>query len=258
MNFARIKSGFLKATFLVLLLFIAGVQHSSATITAHYETDPTLCPAEDDMQFPGFKCVFGESICGVDANNVAQCYNSMATISPPVGTTPSTTQYTADFGGGYLINCFAQPKDSAAPYCDNDGAWLCNRDSSCYGSPVNKQTTCTGAGTFSCGDCRSGYQSCDGNAADCEVQTEVTNYPTGAHNHYDASCVAACDTNYLDCDGEGIGASDGCEILNGGTCDTHAVYNGCSGGAGVCQCATNYYDCNSDLGQSGDGCEVLS
>ncbi|MFA7718064.1 MAG: hypothetical protein WC875_05095, partial [Candidatus Absconditabacterales bacterium] len=90
----------------------------------------------------------------------------------------------------------------------------------------------------------------------CEVQTNVTDYPTGDNNNYGASCTARCDTNYLDCDEGGIGIGNGCEILDGGTCDAHATYDGCSLGDGNCVCSSGYYDCNGDLGLSGDGCEV--
>ncbi|MDD4287313.1 MAG: hypothetical protein PHO20_01500 [Candidatus Peribacteraceae bacterium] len=241
-------------TILTLFFFMMAAGKVFATVTAHYETDPTLCP-DEDVQFPGQKCPAGLGICGVDNSNIPQCYD-MSLVTAPIATATSTTQYSASFGGGYIINCFTQPLDSVAPYCDNDGAWLCNRDSSCYSAPTNKLTTCTGAGTFSCGACRSGYQDCDAEAGTCEVQTNVTDYPTGAHNNYGAICAAQCDTNYLDCDGEGIGNTDGCEINNGGACDTHAVYNGCSGGLGNCQCSSTYYDCNSDLGLGGDGCEI--
>jgi hypothetical protein len=252
---SHIKSGFIKTIFIALLVLSAGVQQASSTVTGHYETDPTLCPDRDD-QFPGIVCPFGQKICGVDPSNVPQCFIMSNFSAVPASGQTSITQHTASFGGGYVINCFVQPLDSAAPYCDNNGSWLCNRDSSCYNAPVNMYTTCTGAGTYSCATCRSGYQDCDANAGTCEVQTSVTNYPTGAHNNYGAACAPTCDTNYLDCDGEGEENTDGCEILNGGTCDSHAVYNGCSGGLGVCQCSSGYYDCNSDLGLGGNGCEV--
>lgn len=245
--------GILK-TAMIAGLLVAGVPRAGATITAHYETDPSLCPVED-AQFPGQKCPSGLQICGVNLSSIPQCYDNEG-ISAPEATATSNTQYTAGFGGGYIIDCFATPLDSAAPYCDVNGAWLCNRDNSCYSAPVNKATTCTGPGTYSCGDCRSGYQDCDEATTTCEVQTSVTNYPTGANNNYGASCTAQCDTNYLDCDGLGAGTGNGCEILNGGTCDTHATYSGCSGGTGNCQCASNYYDCNDNIGDGVDGCEI--
>lgn len=235
-------------------LLVLSVTRATATITAHYETDPALCPAED-VQFPGQKCPSGLQICGVNGSNIPQCYDN-ADIVAPIATATSNTQYTESIGGGYIIDCFTTPLDSAAPYCDVNGAWLCNRDDSCYDAPVNKATTCTGAGTYSCGACRSGYQDCDAAATTCEVQTSVTDYPTGAHNNYGASCAAQCDTSYLDCDTLGAGVGNGCEILNGGTCDTHAVYSGCSGVAGNCQCSSGYFDCNADLGTGGNGCEV--
>ena len=256
MNFTPMRNGFIKATFIVVLVFSAGIQSASSTITGHYETDPTLCP-DEDAQFPGQKCPSGQKICGVNASDVPQCYDMTTFGDDPASGTTSLVQYTSDYGGGYVINCFVQPLDSAAPYCDNNGAWICNRDNSCYNAPTNKSTTCTGAGTYSCGACRSGYQDCDADTGTCEVQTSVTNYPTGAHNNYGAACAATCDTNYLDCDEEGIGATDGCEILNGGTCDTSAVYSGCSALAGNCVCSSGYYDCNSDLGLGGNGCEIL-
>src|SRR3989339_768620 len=235
-------------------LLLVSIPRAGATITAHYVTDPSSCPVEDS-QFPGQKCPSGLQICGVNGSSIPQCYDN-AEIAAPLATATSNTQYTASIGGGYIIDCFTTPLDSAAPYCDVNGAWLCNRDNSCYSAPVNKATTCTGPGTYTCGDCRSGYQDCDGVTTTCEVQTSVTNYPTGANNNYGASCAAQCDTNYLDCDSSGAGVGNGCEILDGGTCDTHAIYDGCSAAAGNCQCSTDYYDCNSDLGLSGDGCEI--
>ncbi|KKW38110.1 MAG: Filamentous hemagglutinin, partial [Candidatus Peribacteria bacterium GW2011_GWC2_54_8] len=222
--------------------------------TPQYVSDPTECPSED-AQFPGQKCSGGLNICGVDdstGTEVTQCYDN-STISAPGSTTSSNTQYTASLGGGYIIDCYADV-DAAAPYCDNNGSWLCNRDESCY-TTQKRATTCTGAGAFTCGDCRSGYQDCTGDST-CEVQTNVTNYPTGANNNYGASCAAQCDTNYLDCDGGGEGAGDGCEILDGGSCGTNAVYDGCSAGAGNCVCSSGYNDCDASGADAGNGCEI--
>ncbi|MCF7845089.1 MAG: hypothetical protein K9M03_04670 [Kiritimatiellales bacterium] len=216
---------------LILVLFCSIIDTGIMAVSEpNYVTDPSTCP-DSDAQFPGQKCPAGLMICGVNGSDIPQCYDT-SNIPEPVSTVTSTTQYTASLGGGYIIDCFAQPLDSAAPYCDNNGAWLCNRDSTCYNNPINKLTTCTGAGEFTCGACRNGYQTCNGDDSGCEVQTNVTNYPTGDNNNYGASCTAQCDTGYLDCDASGIDAGNGCEVRDNSECTTvqgvSGTYDGCT------------------------------
>lgn len=254
MNTRRNILNGLSISFLIGAMVLGVVELAEASVTANYVNDPSTCPTQDG-QFPGQKCPTGTNICGANGSDIPQCYDT-STISAPTSTGSSNTQYTASLGGGFIIDCFAQPLDSAAPYCDNNGSALCNRDASCY-STQYRDTSCTPNvfGAYSCGDCRSGYQDCAGDSV-CEVTTGSTNYPTGANNNYAASCAAQCDSGYLDCDSGGAGSGDGCEILNGGSCGTNAVYDGCSGGSGNCQCSSGYNDCDSSGASAGNGCEI--
>ncbi len=213
-----------------------------ATPTAYYVTDPVQCPSEHD-QFPGQKCSGGLDICGyvtTTTGDVAQCYDT-STMADPSSPATSNTQYSGVLGGGFVLNCFAAA-DGAAPFCDNGGAWLCNRASACY-TTKQRDTVCAApagdVSAYSCGSCRTGYQDCAGDDA-CEVQTGVTNYPTGANNNYAASCTAQCDTGYLDCDASGAGSGNGCEIQDGAACTVGSIsgtYDGCT-----CVPHKNYFE----------------
>ncbi|MDD5026612.1 MAG: hypothetical protein PHH13_04555, partial [Candidatus Peribacteraceae bacterium] len=70
--------GILK-TAMIAGLLVAGVPRAGATITAHYETDPSLCPVED-AQFPGQKCPSGLQICGVNLSSIPQCMTMRASV----------------------------------------------------------------------------------------------------------------------------------------------------------------------------------
>lgn len=239
-------------TIISLILLFKVKNAYQAVETPYYVSDPALCPQED-VQFEGQKCPANLKICGVNDDDIPQCYDT-SVMSYPSGTSTSNTLYSASLAGGYVLNCFAQPLDSAAPYCDNNGAWFCNRDSTCY-SAKYRDTVCQADGGAECGSCRSGYQDC-GSDDICEVRTGVTNYPTGANNNYGASCTAQCDSGYLDCDAGGAGSTNGCEVQDNAACGTNAIIDGCDGSVGNCVCQTNYYDCDSSGPDSGNGCEI--
>ncbi|PIR49126.1 hypothetical protein COU80_00025 [Candidatus Peregrinibacteria bacterium CG10_big_fil_rev_8_21_14_0_10_55_24] len=247
------------ALVLVAAVFAWGVQRAFSAVSApHYVTDPAECPDEDE-EFPGQKCPYGTVICGVNDGDIPQCYDP-TNIAAPVSSASSNTQYTASLGGGYIIDCYAQPLDSAAPYCDNNGSAYCNRSDTCY-TDKKRATTCTAGsfGAFACGNCRTGYQDCLGDDV-CEVTTGVTNYPNEDNSNYAASCTAQCDSGYLDCNVNLGSAVDGCEIDVGGICGagtSHAVFGAsCDGTSGDCNCSSGYLDCNADLTVDSGQCEI--
>lgn len=220
---------------------------AQAQAATRWVSNPSSCPQSDPTNFPGQNCT-PQNMCG-DTSGVAQCFNT-AGISAPAGSVLSTTQHTAAYGGGYVINCFAV-SDAASPLCDNNGSAWCNTDPSCFGGGNNRQTQCTGgtwasagAGAFSCGACLTTHLDCGGDTK-CEVQKNTTNYGTGSNNHYGTSCLLAdvrCDTNYFDCDASGAGAGNGCEALRSGAC------TGAGGLAGTWSCSVNAGGTCSDGG----------
>ncbi|MDD5055304.1 MAG: kelch repeat-containing protein [Candidatus Peribacteraceae bacterium] len=225
-----------------------------SALATYYVNDPAECPASSSS-YPGQQCP--TNICGIDSG-ILQCYDT-STISSPLISATSNTQYTSGIGGGYIIDCFSS-LDSAAPYCDNNGSAYCNRDDSCY-STQKRATTCTANqfGAYTCGDCRSGYQDCAGDST-CEVITGSTNYPGEDNSNYGSSCSVQCDSSYLDCNANLGSAVDGCEIHVGGTCGggtSYAVYGAsCNGSEGSCACSSGYLDCNGDLTVSSGTCEI--
>jgi len=233
-----------------------------AAVVDSYKGNPALCPATDATSFPGQNCT-PQNICGysTDAgNDYAQCYSTSALTPSGSGNSGIgvSSKLLSGVQGGYILNCNVAA-DAAAPYCDNSGSFWCNADTTCLTNKV--VTTCTSAkwatdsggtatdGAFTCAtapdnddtNCLSGYISCDGNTAACEVTKNSTNYPTGANNHYGTSCLAAaarCDTGYLDCDSTTVTVGNGCEAArtNGGACT-----NGTAPGV---------WSCTTDVGGS--------
>jgi len=193
--------------FLVLIAF-------PAYGASEWVQDPSDCPATDETDFPGQSCNPVE-ICG-DDGGTAQCYDT-SSISYPAGDDDSNTNYSVVADGGYLIDCFATA-DGGAPYCDNGGDWWCDRNSTCY-TTNHKDTTClNGGNTYECGDCRSAYQDCDETAAICEVQTGVTAQDND-NTVFAAECGYACASGYQACEGDAAD-TEGCLYETGVTaCD---------------------------------------
>jgi hypothetical protein len=226
--------------FMVSLLSVFFFVGLSGVVSAatQWVSNPATCNMLDATNFPGQNCD-PERICG-DSSGIAQCYNT-ATLLPPAISATSNTLYSASYpNGGYILNCYAT-KDSAAPFCDNNGAYWCNRSNTCY-TTQQRDTTCTANtwATATCGSCRTGYGDCNLDGGVCEVQFNVTNYPTGGNNHYGTTCNIGdvrCDTGYYDCDATGVAVGNGCEALRSGTCTT---------GGGL----TGTWSCSVDAGGS--------
>jgi hypothetical protein len=215
----------------VLSFFILVDNVKAAT---QWVVDPGTCNITDPTNFPGQNCS-PNRMCG-DSSGIAQCYNT-ASLLPPAVSATSNTLYSASYpNGGYIVNCYATA-DAAAPYCDNSGAFWCNRSNTCYTTQL-RDTTCTANtwGTVTCGSCRTGYGDCNLDGGVCEVQFNVTNYPTGTNNHYGTTCSIGdvrCDTGYYDCDATGVAVGNGCEALRSGACTTGG------GLAGTWSCSVN-------------------
>lgn len=211
---------------------------AEANAAVNWVANPASCPQSDPANFPGQNCA-PNNMCG-DSSGIAQCYDT-ASISAPAVNVNSSVLYASALTGGYVINCFTV-SDSGSPYCDNNGAAWCNRDASCYGGGNNRLTTCLagkwayeGAGAYTCGDCLTTHLDCTGDTK-CEVQKNVTTYPTGGNNHYGTTCDAAdvrCNTSYYDCDATGVTVGNGCEAYRAGAC------TGAGGLTGTWSCAVD-------------------
>lgn len=132
------------------------------TVSAQiYVTNPAACPNEYMSQ----TCTDPPNVCGLDGTTVL-CYDT-ATIQPK-STNSSVSSGDYNSVGGFHLNCIAS-KDTASPFCDQNGALSCLQKSTCR--TQNRITTCL-AGTWGqsvCSDCKSGYNDCSGDAV-CETQ----------------------------------------------------------------------------------------
>ena len=132
------------------------------TVSAQiYVTNPADCPNEYMSQ----TCTDPPNVCGLDGTTVL-CYDT-ATIQPK-STNSSVSSGDHNASGGFHLNCIAS-KDTASPFCDQNGALSCLQKSTCR--TQNRITTCL-AGTWGqseCSNCKSGYNDCSGDAA-CETQ----------------------------------------------------------------------------------------
>ena len=183
-------------------------------LAQYWVDNPANCP----VTYSGQNCT-PNKVCGVNGST-AQCYDTDS-LTPPGGSVTSNTDQTGSYGGGYILNCYAL--DSVAnPYCDNNGAWWCDRSETCY-TTLHRDTTCVGGlmASSTCANCRSGYISCNGaydSGDGCEVQSGVTDCSAGANNNINSSCICVCDSNRYDCDASGAGVGNGCEVVNGAAC----------------------------------------
>jgi hypothetical protein len=226
---------------------------------AYYVTNPVNCPSSDGTNFPGQNCA-PQDICGA-SGSTAQCYDTSIITAPSANSTTSGggTNYACSdttCSGGFITDCYATA-DSGAPFCDNNGAFWCDQNSTCY-STKYRETTCLKDvfASSACAGCLSGRQNCTSN--NCDVITGSTNCAVGSNNNIGASCTCACDASAYDCDSSGAGVGNGCEILNGVTCGTNAIYSGCDGASGNCVCSGNYLDCDEGGESVGNGCEILN
>ena len=175
---------------------------------AYYANNPSLCPTEAYSQ----SCVGGLKVCGVNASNVVSCYNTDSLSAPAAAGNASSGTVTAS--GGYVVDCYAY--DSAAPYCNNNGAFICQQSTAC--NNLAKVTVCT-AGQWvnsTCGDCKAGYHDCDGNSANgCAGSTEhdgvACTTPLGLPGTY-SNCVCVGSVLKL-----GSDSVSGTDVRQGGT-----------------------------------------
>ena len=185
---------------IMIALFVFGLFTFFVDITkaADWVNDPNNCPTEYIPE--GVSCSGGNVICGVSG---AACIAPSLIVKRNIDSAGSQTLYSLNFGGGYLINCTAI-RDSAAPYCDNETQYWCNRDASCYGQ--YRQTIClanswAGGGlgvSFNCATtasgtnmgCISGRTNCDANP-DCETVIGSVCMVDGLPGTRNASC--GCD-----------------------------------------------------------------
>ena len=220
---------------LIMIIFTLMV---SVVLASEWVNDPTDCPATAYSQ----NCLGGEKLCGYDSGTV-YCYD-MTTLNAPGSSAETSSTNIAGFDGGYLVDCEAY--DGGDPYCDNSGAFWCDRNSTCYN--VNRNTTCTASsfGASSCGLCISGYTYCDGDLGNgCEIEIGTTIYDEN-NTVYNSTCEPECSGSYLDCD-ESLG--NGCEILNGGECyvgELIGSYQGCSGSTGNCVVGKEYFETGTE------------
>ena len=242
------------------LIFVMCVAMTLPLVSAAYwVNDPANCPATDATNFPGQDCS-PDNICG-DSSGFAQCYDASLLSAPSSNATTSSNVDDGSFDGGYLVNCEVS-SDASSPFCDNSGAFWCDRNSACY-STQYRETICLENlwGSYECGDCRSGYQDCYGDTT-CE-SSGSSSCENSANNYYAGSCTCTCDSGYYACDGS-ISDSDGCEVQSGASCGsgTGSYSGSCYGSVGECTSSTNS-DCNNDDSDSdlttcngADGCEV--
>ncbi len=231
-----------KLTTISALLFVL---MSVSVFAAYWQQNPSTCPTSYQSQ----NCPSTPTqlrMCGY-SGGIVYCYDT-TTLSAPGSTANSVTQHTGSYGGGYVVDC--EGYNAPSPFCDNGGGYWCNRDSSCFNAPTNKQTVCSASswGSFTCGSCIAGYYNCanDGDPNTCEVQAGSTNCLVGSNNNVNSTCGCVCDSNYYDCDASGTGAGNGCEIQNGGSCSVGGIPGtySCSTGGGSCTNGLATYSCN--------------
>ena len=219
---------------LVLLVFVAVIGSLSAS---YWVTDFNTCPQTYQSQ----TCISPTLVCGY-SGGITYCADP-ATITAPVSTaTSNTDQDAGSYNGGYLIDCYAF--DSGSPYCNNNGAFWCDYNTSCY-TTKHRDTTCTANlfGASTCGSCRSAWGDCSGDD-DCETNFGSTSCSVGSNNNVPSCGNCVCDTGANDCDSSGAGVGNGCEIVNGASCSIgglNGVYSGCSGSVGNCVVPTSYF-----------------
>lgn len=234
------------------------------------------CPTTYQAQ----TCSGADRVCGY-SGGVTYCSAAGDLTFPAANSTTYSTANNGTIDGGKIIDCIAY--DGTAPHCDNSAAFWCERNETCHGSPVNRNTVCLGSdsggdfGISVCGDCKTegtDYFDCYGDT-NCE-STSTSDCENSNNNHYitatcntgmegGASGTCECDTNYFACDGS-ITDADGCEHLAGASCGSGTgtkVDDECYDASNAnCTSAVNS-DCDNDDSDSnlitcngGNGCEI--
>jgi hypothetical protein len=173
-----IRNGKPKLKFSVIFAIVAIISFTTAVRASwpsetYWVADPSLCPVD----YRGIKGGAGTEVCGVDFTNELIYFYDTDSLSAPVGSeTTWSNNSVSTSTGGYYLDCYSRDGSVGGgdPYCDDSGTWYCQRDSDCYTN--NRQTTCVAgeAASSTCSDCRSGYQDCDVDPDDCEIQTNVS------------------------------------------------------------------------------------
>jgi len=216
---------------LVIFFFIGSLTAS------YWVTDFNTCPQTYQSQ----TCISPTLVCGYNGG-ITYCANP-TTITAPTGTASSNTdQDGGSYNGGYLIDCYAF--DSASPYCNNNGAFWCDYNTSCY-TTKHRDTTCTANlfGASTCGNCRTNWGDCSGDD-NCETNFGSTACSGGANNNVPSCGNCNCNSGAYDCDAGGNATGNGCEIVNGAACTIgglNGVYSGCSGASGNCVVPTSNF-----------------
>jgi Carbohydrate binding domain len=171
----------------IFILFFGLLFAKSSLAYSSIASDPASCGTDAYSQ----TCVGANNyVCGVNpGNNVVSCAASTS-LTPPATSNPVESG-TVTTNGGYMIDCYAF--DSAAPYCNNNGQFVCYQNSTC--NSANKQTICsfTNWATKSsyCGSCKTAYTDCSGT---CTLKDTV---PSGCTTYdYCTHSCTLCNSGY--------------------------------------------------------------
>src|SRR3990167_1459286 len=262
----------------ILLAFAISIFLLKLVTSAYYVTSPTACPSSDGVNFPGQNCA-PQDICG-SSSGIAQCYDT-STIFAPAGSSTTSgsggTDYScsdATCSGGFVTDCYATI-DASAPFCDNSGNFLIDRNATCYNK--HTQTTATGevfAASTCSATCTTNYFQCDGSTTDadgCEINAG-SSCGSGTGTIVNNQCYSASAGNctrssdYLDCDNDDsdsntitCNGANGCEIDPGSSCTVGGLSGtystSCSGGAGVCVVSKSYFETGTNTQYSTNATE---
>jgi hypothetical protein len=158
----------------ISLLFLGLFFAKSSLAYSFIASTPANCGTDAYSQ----TCVGGLKICGINpGNNVVNCADP-ATLNPPANSNPVESG-TSNSTGGYMVDCYAY--DSAAPYCNNNGQYVCYQKDSCNNS--GRTTVCSFSNwttkSADCGSCKSTHYDCDASASyDCRYKTAIANCTT--------------------------------------------------------------------------------
>ena len=138
----------------VVMLLLVGTLSGlvSAAYSNGWADDPADCPNVYQSQ----DCS-PNNVCGYDGS-ITYCYDT-TTFSPP-GSSRTQDVNVGAFDGGYLVYCTSS-LDNAEPYCDNNGNFWCDAESTCQNQDRNTICSAGSWGVSSCGTCKSGYKDCD-------------------------------------------------------------------------------------------------